>query len=47
MMLTYSRDKIVKQIIEYMENYEDFLPGISKQVSKLNKHFSVERNCIG
>jgi len=34
-----NREKIVKQIIEYMENYEDFLPSINKQVTKLNKEF--------
>ena len=33
------RDKVVAQIIEYMENYEDFLPSINKQVTKLNKEF--------
>ena len=42
----YLRDKIVKQIIEYMEIMKTFAH-ISKQVSKLNKHFSMERNCIG
>jgi len=35
----HNRDKVVAQIIEYMENYEDFLPNISKQVTKLNKEF--------
>ena len=30
---------IVNQIVEYMENYEDFLPSINKQVTKLNKEF--------
>ena len=34
-----NRDKVVKQIVEYMENYEDFLPSINKQVTKLNKEF--------
>ena len=33
------RDKVVAQIVEYMENYEDFLPSINKQVTKLNKEF--------
>ena len=34
-----NRDKVVEQIVEYMENYEDFLPSINKQVTKLNKEF--------
>jgi hypothetical protein len=34
-----NRSKIVKQVEEYMENYEDFLPSLNKQVTKLNKHF--------
>ena len=34
-----NRDKVAKQIVEYMENYEDFLPSINKQVTKLNKEF--------
>jgi hypothetical protein len=35
----HNRDKVVAQIIEYMENYDDFLPNINKQVTKLNKEF--------
>ena len=35
----YHRDKIVAQIIEYMENYEDFLVSLDKQRTKLNKEF--------
>ena len=35
----HSKDKVVAQIVEYMENYEDFLPSINKQVTKLNKEF--------
>ena len=34
-----NRDKVVKQIVEYMENYKDFLPSIQKQVTKLHKEF--------
>lgn len=34
-----NRDKVIKQIVEYIENYEDFLPSINKQVTKLNKEF--------
>ena len=33
------KDKVIEQIVEYMENYEDFLPSLSKQVTKLNKEF--------
>jgi glycosyltransferase involved in cell wall biosynthesis len=35
----HHRDKVVAQIINYMENYDDLLPSISKQVTKLNKEF--------
>jgi glycosyltransferase involved in cell wall biosynthesis len=35
----HNRDKVVARIIEYMENYSDFLIGINKQVTKLNKEF--------
>ena len=35
----HNKDKVVAQIVEYMENYEDFLPSINKQVTKLNKDF--------
>ena len=35
----HNRDKIVSQIVNYMENYEDMLPSLNKQVNKLNKHF--------
>jgi hypothetical protein len=34
-----NRDKIVNQIIEYMENYDDFLVSLDKQVTKLKKEF--------
>ena len=30
-----------------MENYEDLLPSINKQVTKLNKEFLVAKNYIG
>ena len=35
----HNRDKVVAQIVEYMENYDDFLPNINKQLTKLNKEF--------
>ena len=35
----HNRDKVVARIIEYMENYSDFLISINKQVTKLNKEF--------
>jgi len=37
----YSQNKnnVVNQIIEYMENYNDYLPAIRKQVNTLNKEF--------
>jgi len=35
----HNRGKVVAQIIEYMENYDDFLPNINKQLTKLNKEF--------
>jgi len=34
-----NRSKVVAQIVEYMENYEDFLVSLDKQVSKLKKEF--------
>ena len=35
----HNRDKVVARIIEYMENYNDFLPALQKQTLKLKKHF--------
>lgn len=35
----HNREKVKEQIVEYMENYEDLLPSINKQVTKLNKEF--------
>ena len=35
----HNRDKVIAQIIEYMENYEDFAVSLNKQVTKLNKEF--------
>ena len=35
----HNRGKVVAQIVEYMENYDDFLPNINKQLTKLNKEF--------
>jgi hypothetical protein len=34
-----NKEKIAEQIVEYMENYDDFLPSLNKQVNKLNKDF--------
>ena len=33
------KDEIINKIIEYMENYDDYLPVIRKQVNTLNKEF--------
>jgi glycosyltransferase involved in cell wall biosynthesis len=35
----HNKDKVIRQIVNYMENYEYLLPSISKQVTKLNKEF--------
>jgi hypothetical protein len=35
----HHKDKVIAQIVEYMENYYSFLPSINKQLSKLNKEF--------
>ena len=35
----HNRDKVIAQIVNYMENYDDYLPSISKQVNKLSKEF--------
>ena len=34
-----NKDKVVAQIVEYMENYDDFLVSLDKQRTKLNKEF--------
>ena len=34
-----NREKVTKQLVEYIENYEDVLPSINKQLTKLNKEF--------
>lgn len=34
-----NRDKVVNQIVEYMEHYDDFLVALEKQVTKLNKEY--------
>ena len=34
-----NRTKVVAQIVEYMEHYEDFLVSLNKQCTKLNKEF--------
>jgi glycosyltransferase involved in cell wall biosynthesis len=33
------REKVVHQIVQYMENYEKYLPGLNKQVDVLKKSF--------
>ena len=33
------KGEIMKLIVNYMENYEDYLPSINKQVTKLNKEY--------
>jgi glycosyltransferase involved in cell wall biosynthesis len=33
------REKVVHQIIQYMENYKKFLPSLNKQVDSLTEHF--------
>ena len=35
----HNRDKVVAQIVNYMENYEDLLVSLDKQRTKLNKDF--------
>ena len=35
----HNRDKVVAQIVNYMENYEDLLVSLDKQRTKLNKEF--------
>jgi hypothetical protein len=34
-----NRDKIVARIKEYIENYDDYLVSVNKQVTKLNRDF--------
>jgi hypothetical protein len=36
---TAHRPKICMKIIQYMENYEKFLPGLNKQVDSLTEHY--------
>ena len=33
------RGELMKKIVDYMDNYEDYLPSINKQVNKLSKEF--------
>ena len=33
------RGELATKIIDYMENYDDYLPSINKQVGKLSKDF--------
>ena len=35
----HNRDKVIAQIINYMENYKDLLVSLDKQRTKLNKDF--------
>ena len=35
----HNRDKVIAQIVNYMENYEDLLVSLDKQRTKLNKDF--------
>jgi uncharacterized membrane-anchored protein YhcB (DUF1043 family) len=35
----YHRDKVVAQIVNYMENYNDLQVSLEKQRTKLNKEF--------
>jgi hypothetical protein len=35
----HHRDKVVAQIVNYMENYNDFEVSLMKQTKKLNKEF--------
>tara|TARA_B100000424_G_C22935038_1_gene497508 strand:+ start:1327 stop:2376 length:1050 start_codon:yes stop_codon:yes gene_type:complete len=35
----FHKAKVIKQIVEYMENYDDFLVALEKQVKKLKKDF--------
>ena len=35
----FHKAKVIKQIGEYMENYDDFLVALEKQVKKLKKDF--------
>ena len=38
-----NKDKVVAQIIDYMENYKKYLPSLNKQVAKLNgEYFSCK-----
>jgi hypothetical protein len=35
----HHKDKVIAQIVNYMENYEDFAVSLAKQTTKLNKEF--------
>jgi len=38
-----NKDKVVNKVIDYMENYKNYLPGLNKQVAKLNgEYFSCK-----
>jgi hypothetical protein len=37
------KDKVVAKVVDYMENYKNYLPGLNKQVNKLNgEYFSCK-----
>jgi len=36
---TKYRGELMKKVVDYMDNYEDYLPSIHKQVNKLSKEF--------
>ena len=35
----HNKDKVIAQIINYMEHHDDFAVSLNKQVTKLNKEF--------
>ena len=40
----HNKGKVIEQIVNYMEHYEDLLPSINKQITKLNKDFFSGKN---
>ena len=34
-----NREKVVAKVVDYMENYQTYLPDLNKQVALLNKEF--------
>ena len=41
------RGEVIAKIEDYMENYEDYLPSLSKQVTILNKEFFSGKELYG